>query len=445
MRAAEMTPNALLNRARALGGSMWGDLVTRWNGLSKTEQTTSVLLAFMILGGIVLRIQGISLPYDHTFDEALYVTPAHHYLLGVTDLSDCHPPLSKLLMGVGMLLFGHNPIGWRFMALCFGIQSVFLAYWVACALFENKRAGWIAAAFVAADGFFISYSRTGLPDGVLNCLVLWSMLAAATARSWRGLIAAGILMGAAVSIKWSGLAVGLPAVVAVLVLKRARWYSIAAFAVLPFVHWAIWVAGLKLMGHPSDLMSIWTVMTGFFKVHKDLGHHTNPLASPWYTWLFLYHPIVAKLSTHGLKSRYSSSVGNPLVWFAAGASVMLLPIAAGVMTLRTHWRKLWNQWFDVQFVKVLVILVMGWAAMLMPWIIRGGTYAYWYHYMPCYSFAVLCLAGSLAHLERRLPQVVFVFVALALAVSIYFAPVWGEFLLSTDEANRRLIFQPWRP
>jgi dolichyl-phosphate-mannose--protein O-mannosyl transferase len=115
------------------------------------------------------------------------------------------------------------------------------------------------------------------------------------------------------------------------------------------------------------------------------------------------------------------------------------------MALRTHWRKLWHQWFDVPFVKALLIASVGWAAMLMPWIIRGGTYAYWYHYMPCYSFALLCLAGSMAKLERRWPQVVLVFVALALAVAIYFAPVWGEFLVSTDEANRRLIFQPWRP
>jgi dolichyl-phosphate-mannose--protein O-mannosyl transferase len=445
MRAVAMMPNALFARAQMLGRSTWKDLVTHWNGLSKAEQTTSILLAFMIVGGIVLRIQGIALPFDHTFDEALYVDPAHHYLLGVTDLSDRHPPLSKLLLAVGMLLFGHNPLGWRFMALCFGIQSVFLAYWVASALFENKRAGWMAAAFVAADGFFISYSRTGLPDGILNCLVLWSMLAAITARSWRGLMVAGVLIGAAVSVKWSGLMVGVPALVAVLVLKRARWYALAALAVVPIVHWAIWVIGLKLMGHPSDLKSMGAVMVEFFTMHKGKGHLTNPLASPWYTWPFLYHPIVVKLSTYGLKSRYSSSIGNPLVWFAAGLPVMLLPIAAGMMTLRMRWRKLWDQWFDVKFANVLLILIVGWGALLTPWIMWGGSYAFWYHYMPCYSFAVLLLAGGVARLERRWPRAVLVFVALTLTVAIYFAPVWGEFLLSTNEANRRLIFLPWRP
>jgi dolichyl-phosphate-mannose-protein mannosyltransferase len=445
MRDTAMTPNAMLAQARAMGRTTWENWVARWNGMSNVLQTTSTILAFMIVGGVVLRIQGILLPYEHTFDEVLYVDPAHHYLLGVPDLSDCHPPLSKLLLGVGLLLFGHNPLGWRFMAVCFGVQSVFLAYWLACALFENKRAGWFAAALVAADGFFIAYSRTGLPDGVLNCFVLWSMLAAVTARGWRGVLASGILIGAAVSIKWNGLMVGLPALVAVLLLRRARWYAIFAFAAVPFVHWAIWVGGLHLMGHPSDFKSLWTVVLGFFKMHVDLGHRTNPLASPWYSWIYLYHPIVVKLSNYGLKARYASAAGNPLVWFTAAPVVILLPIVAGVMATRAGWRKLWAKWFDRTFTKALAILATGWAAMLAPWTVGGGTYTYWYHYMPSYSFALLLLAGGMARVERRWPQVVFFFAAFVVAVFIFYAPVWGEFLISTGAANRRLIFLPWRP
>ena len=37
------------------------------------------------------------------------------------------------------------------------------------------------------------------------------------------------------------------------------------------------------------------------------------------------------------------------------------------------------------------------------------------------------------------------FVALAVVMAVYFTPVWGEFPLTLAEANRRLIFLPWRP
>ena len=37
-----------------------------------------------------------------------------------------------------------------------------------------------------------------------------------------------------------------------------------------------------------------------------------------------------------------------------------------------------------------------------------------------------------------------VFVLLVLAVSVYFAPVWGELPLSLPAVHRRLIFLPWR-
>ena len=50
-----------------------------------------------------------------------------------------------------------------------------------------------------------------------------------------------------------------------------------------------------------------------------------------------------------------------------------------------------------------------------------------------------------AKLETRWPRAIVVFVALAVAMGLYLTPVWGEFALTLQEANRRLIFLPWRP
>ena len=61
------------------------------------------------------------------------------------------------------------------------------------------------------------------------------------------------------------------------------------------------------------------------------------------------------------------------------------------------------------------------------------------------GFAIVLLAGVVAKLEQRWPRAVLVFVALAILMATYLAPVWGEFPLTEQEANRRLIFLPWRP
>jgi dolichyl-phosphate-mannose-protein mannosyltransferase len=440
-----MITRAWFARAPALAWAAASDTLGRRRWSWRVEWVTGSLLFCMIVGGAVLRMQGIRYPYQHTFDEHLYVAPAHHYLVGVPDLSDLHPPLGKLLIAVGMLLFGHNPVGWRFASLCFGLQTIVLAYLLTRELFQSPRAGWFAAAFVAVDGFFIAYSRTGLPDGVLTCLVLWSMLAAVTARGLGGVMLSAILVGAAASIKWSGLMAGLPAAVAVLVLRRARWYALAGFVLVPLVHWGIWVLGLGVMGHASDLRSLARVMHRFFKTHSELGHRANPLASPWYTWIFLYHPIVVKLSTWGIKSRYASSAGHPLLWVLGGLSVLGLPLGAAVHALVPRWRKRWTRWFAAPFTQRMLLLALGWLAMLMPWMVGRGIYTFWYHYLPSWAFALLLLAAVIAHAERRWPGLVLVLMLLVCSVTVYFAPVWAEFPMTVEAANRRLIFLPWRP
>ena len=55
------------------------------------------------------------------------------------------------------------------------------------------------------------------------------------------------------------------------------------------------------------------------------------------------------------------------------------------------------------------------------------------------------LAGLASHLERKYPKWVASYIGLALVVSLYYAPVWGEFALSTAAAHHRLWFATWRP
>ncbi|HEX7598153.1 MAG TPA: phospholipid carrier-dependent glycosyltransferase [Polyangia bacterium] len=423
----------------------WKDSQAWWKSISRAEQATTVLFACMIIGGVLLRMQGIGFPPRLTFDEQFYGPTSHNFLIGVPDLHDYHPPFGKLLGSIGLLLYGYNSVGWRFAYLCFGLQTMVVAFFLAREIFADRRAGWVAAAFMAADGFFIAYSRAGLIDGMLTCFVLWSMLAIVTARTWRGVFVTAILIGATTSIKWSGALTLIPATIALLVLGRVRWYQLFWFAVTPVVHLLIWSFGLRLMGHANDPVSLWKVLHHSFVSLAATGAYDNPLMSAWYTWPFLYHPIVVKLSSFGGTSHYASSAGNPVFWFPVTALVLGLPLLKAAGLVKKSWQRFWPASLDPAFTRAALLLPLGWFALISMWSVTLGKHMFFYHYQPSYGFGLVLLAGTVARLERRRPGAVLAFVILAVVAAVYMAPVWGEFALTETEANRRLMFLPWRP
>ncbi|MGW1158357.1 dolichyl-phosphate-mannose--protein mannosyltransferase [Streptomyces sp. NPDC002513] len=148
-----------------------------------------------------------------------------------------HPPVGKYVIGLGELIFGFDPFGWRFMTALLGTLSVLLLCRIGRRLFRSTLLGCLAGALMAVDGLQFVMSRTSLLDGVLEFFVLAAFgcllvdrdrtrarLAAAlpadadgrvrpdayTAettrlgwRPWRW--AAGLMLGLAIGTKWNGL------------------------------------------------------------------------------------------------------------------------------------------------------------------------------------------------------------------------------------------------
>jgi len=404
----------------------------------------SACLLTLIALGVVLRIQHLAEPRTFTFDEELFVKNAHNYLLGMPDTND-HPPLGKLVLGAGLLAFGYNSLGFRCASLCFGIQSLFVAYWLGRCWFRSERAGWFAAAFLAADGFFIAYSRVALLDGLLTCLVLSSVLAAVTARSARGVALSAVFVGLAASVKWSGAFAAVPAVAVLFFSRQVPRRALLLFALVPLVHAGLWMYALWLTGKPHDPAALFRTMRELFWHHVELGHKQNPLASPWYSWLVLYHPIVVKWWLHGKTHHYASSAGNPVFWYAASLLALGVPLFAAARAIPRVARWLSQKLPDVGSLRNELLAALAWFALLSPWVVGRGTYTFSYHYLPSYAFALVLLAGVAARIERKRSQGVQAYVLLSLAAFVFFAPVWGEFSITEQAANRRLIFPTWRP
>ncbi|WP_225838108.1 dolichyl-phosphate-mannose--protein mannosyltransferase [Streptomyces sp. NK08204] len=227
--------------------------ITRWSGWG------GPLLVTLMAG--LMRFYNLGSPRAVIFDETYYAKDAwalvhrgfevnwdknandsvlqtHGHLTIPSDAAYVvHPPVGKYVIGLGELMFGFDPFGWRFMTALLGTLSVLLLCRIGRRMFRSTFLGCLAGALMAVDGLHFVMSRTSLLDGVLMFFVLAAFgcllidrdkararLAAALPvdadgrvrpdahvaettwlgwRPWRW--AAGVLMGLAIGTKWNGL------------------------------------------------------------------------------------------------------------------------------------------------------------------------------------------------------------------------------------------------
>ncbi|TKV61766.1 phospholipid carrier-dependent glycosyltransferase [Nakamurella flava] len=174
------------------------------------------------------------------FDEKYYAIQAWEMLRngGIEDNQAygvvVHPPLGKQLIAIGEALFGYTPFGWRFASAVAGVLCVAIIIRAARRLTGSTLLGGIAGVLLICDGVSHVMARTALLDvfqalfvlAAFACVIadrdqvrrrLHESLAGAVevassrgawagaalgARWWR--FGAGVFLGLATGIKWSG-------------------------------------------------------------------------------------------------------------------------------------------------------------------------------------------------------------------------------------------------
>jgi len=446
----------------------------RWHAID------TVLLAFLtaLAGG--LRFAGITAPRAFVFDE-FYAADACLYMLGpnghcrtTTEISVVHPPLGKWLIGAGIRLFGFTPGGWRVVPLVAGTLSVAVLYLLARRLLGSTLAASVAAGLLAFDFLHFVMSRTAMLDvfvvlfGLLSflCLLYDRDQSEANrpvcrnpsphrllARPW--LLGAGIAGGAAVASKWSG---GyLLAAVAVLAFANAaarrrddahRYRRVAreegvqllvALVLLPAV-----VYVLSYAGRLEGALLAWPWARGSWthafltRQYLMFEHHTgslftHPYASPAWSWPFIKRPVLFYFQDLGGDGYQEIlAFGNPLVWWTA-----LLALAA------TTWRALRRR--RVQAPETVV--VAGFAAGYVPWLIVTRQEAFLYYLLPAVPFLYLALARVVAGISARKIRAITIgaLVVASIGMFSFFRPVLVGSPLPYREWERRMFFMDCGP
>ncbi|GGM55648.1 dolichyl-phosphate-mannose--protein mannosyltransferase [Microbacterium saperdae] len=450
----------------------------------------------------VLRLINIGHPHQLAFDETYYVKDAWSLWTlgyegtwgeGANDafvtlqqlpLSEqgsfiVHPPLGKWLIALGMAIGGpDNSAGWRLATALLGTASVLLVYLIARLLSGSIVVATVAGTLIALDGLSIVLSRIALLDGILTFFVLLGVLFVLLDRRrtiplleradpdapdpfwgpilWRRpwLIAAGLALGAACAVKWSGLyvlaAFGLYVVVTDALARRRAgvvlWPSDAAFRqgpvsflllvfpalavyLISWTGWFVTAGGYDRQSDANPLVALWKYHQSMLGFHVGLNRG-HPYASPAWEWTFLLRPTAVWVGTDPASCGVDhcmaviSAVPNPLIWYAGVAAAVFL-----LFLLVRGWIRRQPVGPEIS------VPLVGLAATYIPWLLFPERTIFQFYTVVMVPFLVIALAMTLRVIAGRREdplyrrqsgeRTVIIFLAFVVLVSAFFYPLWA--------------------
>ena len=193
--------------------------------MNKTWFRFGIIVIFIF--SFSLRFWGLSRFNTLVFDEVYFAKFGNNYLTH-TPFFNAHPPLSQYLIGLGIWISNHIPIGretdvnsltgsllspgsYRWLNALTGsfipVVVTLLTYQVS----YRYRLALLAGLFTACDGLFLVESRYALSNiyivifGLLGQWLLLLALEKQKQKRWFWLLLSGISFGACVGTKWNGL------------------------------------------------------------------------------------------------------------------------------------------------------------------------------------------------------------------------------------------------
>jgi dolichyl-phosphate-mannose--protein O-mannosyl transferase len=412
-----------------------------------------------------------------------------------------HPPLGKWLIASGIWLTGADEsTGWRLSTALLGIATVALLMLVAFKLFRSVPVAILAGFFLAIDGLAITLSRTALLDTSLTFFLLlgfWFFLidqqnsrvkitraiegsknSILWFRPW--LVLTGVALGAASSIKWSGLyllaGIGLYVVISESLLRKnsgeSNWprkglFLQGAFSFLSLVPvavatylltWMGWIFGsggyLRNWATENPATGIFALLPGWilslWRYHEMIyGFHVNLTSEHAYEahplgWLvglrptaFFYESYPAGTNGCEIASDCSSAItalGNPFIWISSTAALIYI-----IYRYARHRER------------VLGLVLLGTASLYLPWIILSERTVFQFYVVSFQPWLILGLVLAIEQLRRKLlaksktlaNATTLGFVALTFGAFLFFLPVNTGMYLPFELWQLRMWLPSW--
>lgn len=416
--------------------------------------------------------------YDSTyFDEIYHPRTAFEQIHGLSIYERTHPPLGKIIMEIGILIFGMNSFGWRFSGVLFGALLVPLIYAFALKLFKKSEWAFVAAFLMMFDFMRLAQTRLATIDTYacfFSVAMMYFMYDYYSVKSYeRGfkkslipLFLSGLMFGMGAASKWTCIYTGAGLAVVFFIAKireyldvrAGRAYEITAgtnkrrriytgeyvnknllptlgLCVLFFVIIPATVYCLSYLPYmPSNpgkslLQVVIDNQKYMYNYHSKLDS-THSYSSMWYTWPLMVRPIwyyVGYGVPEGMRSTISS-FGNPAIWWPG------IPCLFGSCYLA--WR---NKDFRMGFMAV------AFASAYAPWILVNRV-CFIYHYFTAFAFSIFFIVYVLKELTEKkvMPKFVnFIYLGIVVILFIIFYPVLTGLPVSKTYVDALKWFSTW--
>jgi len=129
-----------------------------------------LLIVLFTLASFVLCVLWLPWPAEKVFDEIYYARAGEEYLKHIDIFEFTHPPFTKLVITLSMMLFGglsgagDTGLGWRFLNVVMGALMVAVTYAFGKKLTGSTIWGSVAAGLLLFDGFHYAQSRIATPE-----------------------------------------------------------------------------------------------------------------------------------------------------------------------------------------------------------------------------------------------------------------------------------------
>lgn len=418
------------------------------------------ILATLGVLGLLSRLPWLSHPTDDgtpVFDEKHYVPQSWQIVRGGIEDNPgygliVHPPLAKHLEALGMAVFGNNPWGWRIVVALLAVGVILLIAATAHRLSGSDWVGLSAGILALCDGILFVTGRSAMLDHFQVFFVVLAVylllrdhgemerrfrrvLAEGRIgdrplgprlgfRWWR--FAAGVALGCALAVKWSGLYYMAFFGVTVVALDwwRRRRFGVerpflgtvgrdclpgfASIVLAPLVvyllSWRSWFASeTGVFRHEAeagnDQIASWGLdflpdtwlnfiyyhvsVLGF---HSELtnsnGHHHPWESKPW-DWLATTRALLYHSSTTADGHRETVLlIGTPAMWWLS-VPVLLWGL----------WRLIGRR--DMRW----LVPVVGYAAGFLPWLLNVDRQMYLFYATNLAPFLIIGLALCLGQVS----------------------------------------------
>ena len=360
--------------------------------------------------------------YGAYFDEMYFVRTAQEHLNLEEPYESTHPPLGKLIIALGILCCGMNPLGWRIVGVIAAAVMIPILFLFGKRMFKSSVAGFFAAFLLTFE--FMHFSLARLATGEIYILFFTLLIfyfafdyfskQEEGAKKGSSLFISIILVGLCFAVKWTAV-FSLIAILTLLLISNIRNrkpifsdYKIvfAALCVFAAIYIATYIPYMfSGMGHalfdihrvplylnyiseylavgnvsitPPAPLTVFDSQLGMFGYHATINA-THPFSSPWWSWPLMLKPLWVYSNSWDTMVSSIVLMGNPAIWW--GSIPALVLIAAKLVR-----DKIRRERADFVLLFILIPFLLLW----LPYVLISRI-LFIYHFAPEVPFMILAI------------------------------------------------------